>query len=617
MRGRPPFLFCATHAFAAAFFAACWRSAPDPAPLTVDHTSPALGDRAQPLLLNDAITVYFTDRIQPLSVTSASVSLLDEAGHQVPGTLRVGANYVSFQPNPPLSADLGDGSYRPGARYQLLIAGCPRPDAVRAADGRWLDAVASYDVHVAELTDRPAGLPSVLRPPASDLPFLLRAPDVPLQLAADAPRLQLHFSLPVLPSSLTADAFEIQLLKGRLEELRPRSVRAITSPFDELPGSSVEIDLGALPQRVDGTPPLALREGDLISVAVRAQSGLCDYAGNAPLPSPPSCWPVVAGRSVPLCEWPADEDAYTGLDELLPGFEVRGAVVRPQVRVEAGDGSLGIFRPRQDTVLRPGQPFDRGDGREVVSAGPDFAFTAIDVPAGVEVTIDADSGPVRLRACGGVRIAGALLLRAAPARLPAGRFQTQVEELVDAAPVTVLAAGDIDLPGRIDTATAVPADHTVLLLATAGRLRLSGNVPFQTMLAVEARNGGSVPTIEGSRGQSRTYATTFTYGVSPAAAITVRGVLPWRQLPLHRDGGHVQVIEATGDVQLAWQSAPPDALRGDRPDVSAGRIASWQPVRPGDGIATAAGAFVRFELLGRVRSGQEVPRLRALRIVED
>lgn len=617
MPDRPPFLLWGTIAFAGVVAGACWRAGPAAPPLRVDHTSPALDDPARPLLLNDAITVYFSDRIQPLSVTSASVSLLDEAGHQVPGTLRAGANYVSFQPNPPLSADLSDGSYRPGARYQLLIAGYPRPDAVRAADGRWLDAVTSHDVFVADLSDRPADLPSVLRPPANDLPFLLRASDVPLQLAADAPRLRLHFSLPVLPGSATADAFEIQLLKGQLAQLRPRSVRLVTSPFDELPGSTVEIDLGVLPQRVDGAAPVELREGDLISVALRAGSGLCDYAGNPPLPCPPSCWHVVAGNSLPLCEWPADEEAFPGLDELLPAFEVRGAVIRPQVRVEAGDGSLGIFRPRQHTLLRPGQPFDRGDGREVVSTGPDFPFLAVDVPAGVEVTVDAETAPVRLRACGGMRIAGKLTLRAPAARLPASRFQTQVEELVEAAPVTLLAAGDIELRGSIEAGAPVPGDHTVLLLATAGRLRLFGSAPFQTMLAVEARNGASSTTIDGTRGQSRAYATTFTYGLSPGTAMVVRGVLPWRQLPLHRDGGRVQWIEATGDLQMAWQSAPPDALRGDRPDVSTGRVASWQPVRDGDVVATGAGAFVRFELVGRLRAGQEMPRLRALRVVED
>ena len=43
------------------------------------------------------------------------------------------------------------------------------------------------------------------------MPFLLRPPDVPELLPADAPRLRLHFTLPVLPSSVTADAFVLRL----------------------------------------------------------------------------------------------------------------------------------------------------------------------------------------------------------------------------------------------------------------------------------------------------------------------------------------------------------------------------------------------------------------------
>ena len=47
-------------------------------------------------------------------------------------------------------------------------------------------------------------------------------------------------------------------------------------------------------------------------------------------------WLVVAGRSLPLCEWPADDETgYEDDEGLLPGFERQHAVVRPRVRVEA------------------------------------------------------------------------------------------------------------------------------------------------------------------------------------------------------------------------------------------------------------------------------------------
>ena len=42
---------------------------------------------------------------------------------------------MTYSPDPPLQPSLDDGSFQPGATYQLHIAGNPRPDGVRSADG--------------------------------------------------------------------------------------------------------------------------------------------------------------------------------------------------------------------------------------------------------------------------------------------------------------------------------------------------------------------------------------------------------------------------------------------------------------------------------------------------
>ena len=600
----------------AATAAACWRSGPETEPLRVDRTSPVLGEPDAPVLLNDALTVYFRDSILPLSVTPHSVSLLDEHGLQVPGSLDVGENWLAFRPSPPLGPELDDGSFRPGGRYRLVLAGDPRPGAIRAKDGRWLDEVAVFDVFVADVDERPPGLPSILRPPPSDLPFVQRSSDLPLQVAADAPRLYLHFTQPLLPPSVRSDAFEIRLLKGPIEELVPRSVRVVTSPLDEHPGSSVELDLGALPQRTDGTQ-LRLREGDLLSVALRGDRGLCDYAGRAPLPSPPSSWYVVAGGSLPLCEWPGGTGAYGDDDGLAPGFEVHEAGVRPRVRVEAGDGRLGVFRPTHDVVLRPGQPFDAGGGRLVVSEGGDFPFLAIDVPAGVRVTVDAQTAPVRLLACGGVRVAGELALSGPALPLPGGRLSTTpVQELTAQARVAIVAAGDVAILGPVTSDAPPDETRSPLFLATAGRLVLRGSLPFQTVLGVEGRGGGDGARIDGPRGQSRAYAVSFRHGPPDGAAFRVSGVLPWRQLPVHVDACRLRVFDAEGDLGIAWQAAPPDALRGDRPDLGSGRVGRWQATRDGEVLPVGPAGFVRLRLEARVVAGQPLPRVRELRLVE-
>lgn len=595
--------------------AGCWQSGKEAAPLVVTRTSPALGDPAQPVLLNDALTVYFSEDLRHLSVTPDSVTVLDEQGHQVPGRLLARENWISFVPTPPMSASLDDGSFRPGARYRLQLAGHPRPDSIRAADGRWLDAAVTFDVFVAERGHVVTGLPSILRPTASDLPFLMRRPEAALPVAADDPRLLVHFTLPLLPGSVTADAFRVQVL-GSTEELVPRAVAVVTSPLDEHPGSSVAIDLGGLPRLRSGADR-PLNEGDWISVAVRSEGPLTNYAGHRPLPGTPGVWSVVAGDSVPICSWPGGDAGFSDRDRLAPGFEVRGAAITPRVRVEAGSGALGVFRPQRDTTLRPGAPFDRGDGVVQVSQGGVFAFSAIDIPDGVTVTVDAQSGPVQLCATGGVRVAGALSLLAPTAPLPPGQFARQpVAALVERAPVSVVAAGLVCVEGAVVAGGEVPADRTPLLLAGAAGLELRGELPFQTVLAVETGPGPGGATIEGARGQSKVYPATFTPGLAPGSDFEVTGLLPWQQMPAHRDSGVVQLEASGAGVRAEWQVTSPDPIRGETPDLSVGRMGRWQVARDRDRVVTGASAFVRFRLQARVQSGRTLPSIERLRLVE-
>jgi hypothetical protein len=599
--------------------AACSRGRPATPSFSIARVSPAVTANAPPLLLNDAVTVYFSGELMPVSVTPDAVTMVDELGHAVPGSLRVGPNWVTFQPIPPLTPELNDGSFRPGASYDLMVAGSPRPDAVRSVDGRRLDAAAVFRIRIARLDQRPAGLPAVLRPPGNDLPFVLRTPDQPLQLAADQPRLRLHFTQPVLPTSAVAEAFSITLLGSPLVELVPRSVRIVTSrATDFVPGCTVEIDLGAMPQRADGGTPTALQGGEHICVQLRAATPLLDYSGAAPLPASPQWWSVVQGDTVAMAEWPRAGDAIASDDGLAPTFEAHGPVLRPRVRVEAGDGSLGVFRPSRDMLLRPGEPIAHGDGGWIVSRGNTFPFAAIDIPEGVTVRIDATGSPVQLLSLGSVRIAGTLEVLAAPAPLPSRHAALPVAELAQRAPVAVVAAGDIDLSGRVTGPSAGASEGTLLLLASAGTIDLrglQGELPFHTMLAFDAAAGAGGGAIRGPRGQSVVFSAAFTYGAAAGADFQVRAVLPWRPLPLDRDAVVVH-FERNADVGVALQSAPPDAARKGEPDLGIGRVSRLQAVADGDTVTVPAGAFVRRALTTRVVGGQEPPRLRELRLCD-
>jgi hypothetical protein len=593
----------------------CWQQARDPEPLVVVRTSPQLGEPSAPVLLNDALTVYFSRDLRSLSVTPDSVTLLDEDGHAVPGRLVTGSNWISFVPAPPLSPSLDDGSFRPGGRYRLQLAGQPRPDSIRSTAGQLLDAAVTFDVYVADRGFAVPGLPSILRPAATDLPFLMRRPEVPMPVASDDPRLQVHFTLPVLPDTVTVDAFRVQLL-GSATEIVPRSVKVLHSPIDAFPGSTVELDLGALP-RASGQAVGALRDSDWISVSVRPKGPLTDYAGQAPLLQAPVIWSVVAGASVPVCAWPSDEAGYADADGLGPSFEVRGARIQPRVRVEAGTGALGDFRPEQDLTLRLGEPFDRGDGVQQVSDGSAFSFASIDIPVGVTVTVDARSGPVQLLATGGARIAGELKLQGPTVALPDGAFGLQpVSDLIEVAPVSVVAAGPITVEGAITHGDEGLLGQSALLLASAADLRLDGRLPILTMLAVESFGNGVGGSIYGVRGSSRVYPVMFVVGLAPGASYQVEAQLPWRRLPEYLDRGVLQLEGAGEAVSVDWQAAPADPIRGTRPDLSVGRAGRWQPARDGDVVVAAAGAFLRLRLRATVASGQPIPGVDRLRIVE-
>lgn len=611
---------------ALAALAACSPSERQPAAFALARTSPALGAAAAdaaPLLLNDAVTAYFTAPVMPVSVTPDSFTVVDDRGLRVPGELRVGADWVSFVPTPPVAAALDDGSFRPASAYELRIAGMPRPDAVRSLDGARLAAPVALSFRTAARDAAPPGLPAPLRPPASELPFVLRPTEGVLQLPADAPRVRLDFTQPILPESATPAAFEITLLdRPPFESLTPRSVRVVPPRRDgrrseEVDGAVVEIDLGATGLRRGGESR-PLRAGDRVCVQVRSgPGGLRDYRGIHPLAAPPQLWTVVAGDQLPLAEWPLPTDALTAADGVSPTFEARGGALRPRVRRECGDGRLGVFQPRRDTVLRPGAPFDRGDGAMVVSDGPRFPFLAIDIPAGVTVRVEADRERVQLLAVGSVRIGGTLLAAAMPAPPPERRFQSQPAlELAAAAPVALLAGGDIELAGQLAAEPPPHAGTTSWTLASAGVIDLRamrGALPFQTVLAVDAAAEGAQSTVLGVRGQSLVHAAQFQYGLPPGASVRVEAVLPWRAMPADRSAGVLRAADV-GGVAIAWQAAPADPVRRGLPDTSPGRVGRQQPAHDGDVMTFQPGDFVRCVLTCQAAAG-DLPAAAHVRIV--
>lgn len=560
---------------------------------TVLRTVPELAAEGEALHLNQAITVYFSAPLQPLSVTPASVQVLDARGNPLDGQLRLGSNWVTFLPRIPLAADLSDGALQAGRGYRLSLAGHPRPDALRAITGQRLAAATSFGFRTVA-ADLPPRAKLLAADP--DLPCVLRLTDASQALPADDPLLRLQFTAALLPGSVSPDALRIRRLGQAMEELQPSSLRLVHVPGDECPGSTLEVGFAPPLRSRDGEELRALRPGDWLSIDVRGVAApLRDYAGKPVLAAAESCWSVVAGNSLVLLQFPQDEVVWLGEDGLLPGFEVRGGWLRPRVRIEAGDGSLGVFRPLRDTVIRPGQAFDRGDGVQVIDRAGLLPFLAIDIPQGVRVTVEAGTATLVMTACGGISIAGELQLSGVARPLPALRVGEAMADLLELAPVTLLAGGDLLVGGEVRALDSVPDQHFVLLMAAAGSMQLQRELPYNTVLVIESTGvARATPAIVGLRGQVVTTAATFRHGLPAGTRLAVRGVSPWRALPPGCDGGELRLLGASPGLRVAWQAAPTDAVRRQEPDLRVGQVSRWQQANDRDQVLPGGGYWLRL-----------------------
>ncbi|HLQ37055.1 MAG TPA: Ig-like domain-containing protein [Planctomycetota bacterium] len=593
---------------AALLLSSCSNRHAAPPPLTLVRTS--LGSESRQVLLNQELTVYFSAPVDPLSVTADTVAVLDADGRQLAGRLRVGNQSVTFEPQPPLKPELDDGSYLPDRSYRLVVTGYPRPDGVRSSDGRILQAGVVVPFHTVGRDVRALGLPSPLQPVVGgSLPFLLRPAESYLPVPLDRPRLLLHFTAPVLPTSLTNEAFTVSLSQdGRYQHVEPRALRIVDPrPAGDLfAGCTVELDLGQDIQVQDGGR-CRLRAGDQIVVELAAERPLRDYAARAAFGTP-QWWLAVDGGLPPLWEWPEARSKTIG-DLLRPGFEVLHGMVRPRVRLEAGNGSLGVFRPRQDTVLRPGAPFDRGDGVQVQSRGNQFPFLAIDIPEGITVRVVADQ-PVQLQSCSGVHIKGSLIVPPGSVDLPlrSGAL-IELRTLAETVGTTVLAAGDAIVSGSVSVMQDLQ-QGTALALVTGGNIDLHGSLPFRSVLAVDDGHGS----ITGTRQDAVTVVVVLTPGLPAGATLEVEGETPWHAMPPGYEAATVELVDADAQLTFGYQFVAPDPSNNDQPDPVKARRQQTTPLGAAAVATFPSGSFVRFLWKGTVQGDRKLPSLRGLRL---
>lgn len=366
---------------------ACAPPAPKPATLELMSFRQAGVDG---VLLNESLLWLFDRELDRMSVTRESVRIEDSDGVPARGRLWVEGRRLQFLPELPRAPGLGDGSFRPGAVYQVALAGFPRPDALRARDGAPLSRSASSSFRVAA-----AGRGTrVFEDPELGPPLPLEL--VRGRISADEP-IELRLGEPVDPASIFADDFELSSVApgpdGRLAVTRlPLAVVLAENRQD---GARLELR----PSRGGAFPP------DTYHLWIDPERArLADLSGQ-PFPVR---WQRNTGRAAEIAVRAPELGQPAGrLVEDFTGPEALSAQPAP-----GSDGTLTV-RNGVLSYLWPRAAGHGGDGPVVLGehlGSTDVHATSLQLPAGVRLELPAE-GLVVLRAQGKLEIDGILRRR--------------------------------------------------------------------------------------------------------------------------------------------------------------------------------------------------------------
>jgi hypothetical protein len=540
------------------------------------------GTRAhpEPLWLNSRLAVHFSADVDPRTISADTVRVVKvtpSGPQRVPMDRRlVGRRVVELHPKWPITAALTDGSLVPGQLYRLEVVGFPRPQAVASHAGVPLGATFQRYFRT---VDRDARDPGPLLPvglPADAFELATRS----LRMAADTRTVQLHFTLPVDPTSVSPRSFrfmqseEIPIAAARVLTVRRPIYRASEAPGAaptmtwSFPGSTVELRLAAgVALRPDSPFGVDLRP------AGRSADWVRDYRGRPIQPDQAVVAGAVSrGSQVELIRIEGAQDIpFQAVAPELLSFESRSGRMQPLARREFGFGELGALRPDSDLTL---------DTR-------------------VHIRID-----------------GELVLRTVHALGPA-EFETAIADGYRRRVVErdfgcrLATAGNLVVNGAIRHA--LPDQTKGPPLVLLGRaLFLYGPFPGGSILAQEP---GRI--LQGTAQNGVQVAHASRPGLPAGRRASAAGWTPWYRLPKDFVRGRIaaRALDARGDVEVLLQLAPPDPIAPGRPyQDPAGmmeprRLPLVQPLEVTDQV------FLRFQLRADVVGGEELPSVRGLVVV--
>jgi hypothetical protein len=427
--------------------------------------------------LNEELALFFSSPLDPSSVTSDSVRVLDEDGREARGERRVRGNALSFLPALPCARDLSDGGLRPGHAYRIVLGGFPRPDGIRSSSGVLLSAGLVLTFRTAEIGSSPLFLDPYRGP------FRLQPRGRRTQLEDGS--LVLEYGEPLDPTSVPGCRFELTPGSRELEPL-PTVARLIENRRD---GAALRIELADPNHPGATTLPPGKYFLNMPGNELRTLGGRAVEAGwaNLPLVVPPTRVTLDLAALRPR------------FDERPPGasgtatWDAASASLRLRFPAAAGNGAEGSV----ELVACP--------------ARADLQSTTLLVPEGRVVDLGGLVGPVVLRAQTSLEIRGRLtrhgaanehdpltgeLLAAAVASAPHEPLGRWLERLLAPdqpwahEPWTVLiAGGDLSIP----SSGSIEVEGTLVLVA-GGTIRADGPAHSGGNLWRSSAGGGNLAT---------------------------------------------------------------------------------------------------------------------------
>lgn len=574
--------------------------------LDVERVEPGGSPSAPPIALNQALTVYFSDAIDPLSVTSESFRVADESGRTVDGFLEVGTRSVRFRPRTPLTTSLDDGSFRPGISYRLEVAGMPASFALRSRSGKLLRRGVACRFTTAS-TPEQLGMPSLFLPAGiGDEEFQVDPQSGgSLRVAADDRRLTIRLNMPPLPSSSRPEAFRLwRIVTGASapEQVAIDEV-SVRCPDESRPGGSM---VAAVTLRIARSVPL--EAGDLLYLefAKGEEGGLVDFRGralslSAALPVKVDAGVRVRARDVDPATLVFEPDPDAGLS-----FEVVHGRIQPRARREAGTGRSGRLVVPAGSRLQLSSPDLLDDPSRSTSPGGDVSadFTSIEVEQGGELVLSVGKTPLLIRVTRDLVVRGRVTLEHSAREVPwrAGR-SPGVEELARASGVCLVIGGDllVDTSGEIRTTTETGSPVTLIV---GGTPTLEGRMPPGVTLALPAQ-----VRIQGVLEAPIVLPSELTPGTPPGAALRAAAATQWMPLPVdHGAAVDVELEDLRGDLRVYLEVAPPDVARPDRPRADVEHILAPMRLPLRQPLSVPAGAYFRLRFEAELDAA-ELPSL--------